>query len=106
MKLSTGKRTFPGRKQVWRVTEGGIARHDVMGLEDETRQDGRALLSRVMRQRRARAPRRCRLPKCSSAAATRVAQLPATVRALENGPPYAVRISDSARPDGAVGCRR
>ena len=49
VKLSTGKRTFPGRKQVWRVTEGGIARHDVMGLEDETAQDGRALLSRVMR---------------------------------------------------------
>ena len=49
VKLSTGKRTFPGRKQVWRVTEGGIAKHDVMGLEDETAQDGRALLSRVMR---------------------------------------------------------
>ena len=49
VKLSSGKRTLPGRKQVWRVTEGGIATHDVMGLDDETGQDGRALLSRVMR---------------------------------------------------------
>jgi nicotinate phosphoribosyltransferase len=92
VKLSTGKRTFPGRKQVWRVTEGGTASHDVMGLEDETGQDGRVLLSRVMRQGVRVAPvvplsevqQRCR---------ARVAQLPATVRALATGAPYAVRVS-------------
>ena len=50
VKLSTGKRTFPGRKQVWRVTENGTATHDVMGLEDEQKQDGRPLLTRVLRQ--------------------------------------------------------
>ena len=94
VKLSTGKRTFPGRKQVWRVTEGGIAKHDVMGLEDETAQDGRALLSRVMRNGvRVTAP--VPLAEVRERCAARVAQLPASVRALENGSPYAVRISDA-----------
>ncbi len=94
VKLSTGKRTFPGRKQVWRVTEGGIAKHDVMGLEDETAQDGRALLSRVMRNGvRVTAP--IPLAEVQERCAARVAQLPASVRALESGSPYAVRISDA-----------
>ena len=94
VKLSTGKRTFPGRKQVWRVTEGGIAKHDVMGLEDETGQDGRALLSRVMRHGvRVTAP--VPLAEVRARCAARVAQLPASVRALESGSPYAVRISDA-----------
>ena len=76
---------------MWRVTEGGIASHDVMGLDDETGQDGRALLSRVMRggvrvapTSAGRGPARC---------AARVAQLPAALRALDSGSPYAVRVS-------------
>jgi nicotinate phosphoribosyltransferase len=94
VKLSTGKRTFPGRKQVWRVTEGGIAKHDVMGLEDETGQDGRAMLSRVMRNGvRVTAP--TPLAEVRERCAARVAQLPDAVRTLENGSPYAVRISDA-----------
>ena len=92
VKLSTGKRTFPGRKQVWRVTEGGIASHDVMGLEDERGQDGRMLLSRVMR-RGARVAPSISLVEVQERCLARVAQLPATVRALETGAPYAVRVS-------------
>ena len=94
VKLSTGKRTFPGRKQVWRVTEEGIATHDVMGLEDETRQDGRALLTRVMRSG-VRVSPAIPLAEVQARCAARVAQLPATLRALEPGPPYTVRISSA-----------
>jgi len=32
-KLSAGKATLPGRKQVWRVRRDGVAAHDVLGLE-------------------------------------------------------------------------
>jgi nicotinate phosphoribosyltransferase len=32
MKRSAGKATWPGRKQVWRVLERGIAARDVIGL--------------------------------------------------------------------------
>ena len=92
VKLSTGKRTFPGRKQVWRVTEGGIARHDVMGLEGERGQDGRALLTRVMRRGERVAPA-VPLEEIRQRAAERLAQLPADVRSLDAGAPYAVRIS-------------
>ena len=92
VKLSTGKRTFPGRKQVWRVTDGGIASHDVMGLDDETGQDGRTLLSRVMRGGVRVAPI-APLAEIRQRCAARVAQLPDAVRALDGGSPYAVRVS-------------
>lgn len=94
VKLSTGKRTFPGRKQVWRVTEGGRAAYDVMGLEGEHAQDGRPLLVRALRQgARVRAPEP--LAEARARCAERVAQLPDAIRAIEPGPPYAVRISEA-----------
>ncbi|MBK5297344.1 MAG: nicotinate phosphoribosyltransferase [Vicinamibacteria bacterium] len=92
VKLSTGKRTFPGRKQVWRVTETGIASHDVMGLADEAGQEGRPLLSEVMR-RGARVAPSAPLDQMRQRCKARVAQLPAALRALESGPPYTVRVS-------------
>ena len=48
VKLSTGKATAPGRKQVWRAVEAGEHR-DVVGLRDETPSSGGApLLEPVM----------------------------------------------------------
>ena len=44
IKLSTGKMTLPGAKQVWRVTNDGLASHDVLGLMDE-KEKGRPLLA-------------------------------------------------------------
>jgi nicotinate phosphoribosyltransferase len=35
IKLSPHKSTLPGRKQIWRIYEGPIAHHDVIGLADE-----------------------------------------------------------------------
>lgn len=92
MKLSAGKRTFPGRKQVWRVTEAGIATHDVIGLDGETGQDGRPLLVRAMR-RGSRVLPPVPIDEVQARTLQRVAQLPAALRALAPGPPYPVRIS-------------
>jgi nicotinate phosphoribosyltransferase len=92
VKLSTGKRTYPGRKQVWRVTEGGVADYDVLGLEGETAQDGRPLLVRAMRQG-VRVLPAAPLEETRQRAAERVAQLPASLRAIAPGPPYTVRLS-------------
>ncbi len=50
MKLSGGKATSPGRKQVWRRVLDGRAVGDIMGLESEAAPpDGRPLLVPVMR---------------------------------------------------------
>ena len=79
-----------------------------MGLEDETAQDGRPLLSRVMRQGVRVAARRCRWSRRSSSGArARVAQLPATcvTGASSTGAPYAVRVS-AARSTQLVRDRR
>lgn len=92
MKLSTGKRTFPGRKQVWRVTEGGTAVHDVIGLEGEMAQDGRPLLVRAMREG-VRALPAIPIEEVRARAFARVAQLPEALRSLGAGPAYPVRIS-------------
>ena len=55
MKLSSGKVSAPGRKQVWRPAEGDHA--DVLGLRDEPMPDGmRPLLEPVMRGGRRLAP--------------------------------------------------
>jgi len=52
LKLSAGKATLPGRKQVWRLREGGAAAHDVLGLAGSAG-DGEPLLREVMRDGRA-----------------------------------------------------
>jgi nicotinate phosphoribosyltransferase len=50
MKLSGGKASYPGRKQVWRRVRNGVAYGDVIGLEDEPGPvDGLPLLMPVMK---------------------------------------------------------
>ena len=49
MKLSTGKVSLPGAKQVFRVRDGpGRLSHDIIGLDHERFPDGEALLEQVM----------------------------------------------------------
>jgi nicotinate phosphoribosyltransferase len=91
LKLSAGKRTFPGRKQVWRVTEHGRARFDVMGLEHE-RLEGHALLKPVMRDGRRIEPPPA-FAQLQRNALDRVAELPQSVTALEGAVPLTLRIS-------------
>jgi nicotinate phosphoribosyltransferase len=91
IKLSAGKQTHPGRKQVWRVAAGGEASHDVLGLAGE-RREGRPLLRCVMRDGRrldstraigdiAERARRCR------------DELPMRVRAIDATESLEVRVS-------------
>lgn len=48
IKLSAGKRTLPGCKQVWRYARNGYIDHDVIALESETLAGARPLLDKVM----------------------------------------------------------
>jgi len=49
LKLSQGKATLPGPKQVWRLAEDGGPASDVLGLaSDDGPQGGRPLLEPVM----------------------------------------------------------
>ncbi|SKA35888.1 nicotinate phosphoribosyltransferase [Enhydrobacter aerosaccus] len=94
-KMSEGKVTWPGCKQVYRhyAADGTIA-GDVVALLDETA-DGEALLHPVMR-----AGRRCgllpRLAEARAHAATSLARLPAPLRRLQASG-VSVRISDGLR---------
>lgn len=84
LKLSPGKATLPGRKQVWRVA----GEHDTIGLEDGT-SDGDPLLREVMRDGLAiwSEP----LAAMRERARRERESLPEAVRALE-ATPYEVRI--------------
>lgn len=89
MKLSEGKRTLPGRKQVFRTHAG-----DTIALAGEEL-PGEPLLRRVMAGGRRVLPR----PPLAAArqdAAARIAALPAPLRALTPAtPPWPVAISDA-----------
>lgn len=93
MKLSTGKRTFPGRKQVWRAERDGAALYDVIGLDAE-QCDGRPLLEIAMRggkRVRIREP----LVDARARQEAAVASLPARLRTIgKRVEPYEVRLSD------------
>ncbi len=81
MKLSTGKRTLPGAKQVFRSSRAHAP--DMLGLRDEAAPPGTSpLLARVMRNgRRERPPPS--ITELRDRCAEEVARLPAEVRALE-----------------------
>lgn len=92
MKLSTGKPVFPGRKQVFRIEEGGTAVRDVLAGYDE-RRPGRPLLSAVMKNGE-RLSSGADLDTIRRYAEAEIAILPERLRELEAcDPPYPVEIS-------------
>ncbi len=94
MKLAASKRTWPGRKQVFRQTSNGMAVRDVLGTANEAL-DGRPLLETVMLdgQRMDKSVRS--LDAIRRHAADSLAELPQFVRGLDLAePPYPVVISD------------
>jgi len=93
VKLSTGKATLPGRKQVWRQTDGaGVLHQDTIALADEPPSgDASPLLVEVMRGGRAVAADR--LPEMRARCRARVEQLPAALRARRGNAAYPVRLS-------------
>jgi len=91
-KRSEGKVTWPGRKQVYRYyTQDGQLNHDIV-TTDRDHRPGEPLLQPVMREGRLLelSPD---LGKVRRHAATQLGQLPESLRALEIGPAYDVRIS-------------
>ena len=102
LKLSPGKVTMPGRKQVFRVAEGGRAGHDVIALRDEEVAGGRPLLAEVMRDgRRLAPPEPLDLVRDRRRAA--VEGLPARLLALHGAyVPYEVRVSEGLEALGRV----
>jgi nicotinate phosphoribosyltransferase len=88
LKLSTGKRTLPGRKQVFRGSDGDvIARYE----EDLS---GEKLLRPVMREGRPILQSRS-LADLRAATAAHLQRLPAELRSLSPAAPHPVRISDA-----------
>ncbi|MQA99797.1 MAG: nicotinate phosphoribosyltransferase [Actinobacteria bacterium] len=97
IKLSAGKATTPGRKQVVRFGDGNDERHDLITLEDEEVAGGRPLLERVMAEghpTRPPEPLAVLKDRCRRA----VTSLPERLLTLEGTPdPYQVRLSSRLR---------
>ena len=91
-KLSEGKVTWPGRKQVWRKrsAEGRIS-GDVVALESAPR-EGESLIVPVMKSG-ARLRAAPTLDEIRSRAAAELARLPEPLRGLKPARPYPVEIS-------------
>jgi nicotinate phosphoribosyltransferase len=94
MKLSPGKQSYPGRKQVWRTLESGRAVEDTIDLADaHDASTDQPLLTRVMANGR----REAQSPSLAAARVrcrTAVASLPESVRRIRGAVPYPVRIGE------------
>src|SRR5919198_3673805 len=95
VKLSPGKETLPGQKQVWRIMRSGRAVEDVITEADEPGPDGAiALLKPAMRGGRRLIPS-LPLPELRADCRRSIDTLPEALRALDApSDVYPVRISD------------
>ncbi|HZT47326.1 MAG TPA: nicotinate phosphoribosyltransferase [Hyphomicrobiaceae bacterium] len=92
-KRSTGKATWPGRKQVWRsYGPDGRMSGDTLSVEDD-RQPGEPLIEPVMRNGR-RLGTRPTLAEIRERTAHALARLPEPLRRLEPGAPYPVQVTE------------
>lgn len=93
-KRSTGKATWPGRKQVWRrYGPDGRMAGDVISIESD-QQDGEPLIQLVMRGGRRIAPAPT-LEESRARAARDLARLPEPLRRLEPEGPYPVQVAEA-----------
>jgi nicotinate phosphoribosyltransferase len=92
LKLSADKRTLPGSKQVWRLSEDRRATGDVLALAEEPSPGGRPLLIRVM-QGGQRLHSTADIEASRRHAADATGELPDGVRRLTDWDAYPVRIS-------------
>ncbi len=95
-KLSEGKATWPGRKQVWRsFGADGRMSGDILSLESDT-QKGETLIVPVMRggKRVAAAPT---LTEIRARAAADLARLPEPLKQLREGASYPVEVADALK---------
>jgi nicotinate phosphoribosyltransferase len=95
-KLSEGKVTWPGRKQVWRSFGGdGRMSGDTLSLESDS-QKGDLLVVPVMRAGKRIAPAPT-LSQIREHAARELARLPEPLRRLEKSDDYPVRLSEKLK---------
>jgi nicotinate phosphoribosyltransferase len=93
-KQSSGKATWPGRKQVWRrLGPDGRMAGDVISLDDD-RQPGEPLLVPVMREGRRLTPSPT-LAEARSRAGRELERLPDALRGLAPGKSYAVVVGEA-----------
>jgi nicotinate phosphoribosyltransferase len=91
LKKSSGKATYPGRKQVYRLLREAQMAGDTIGLENEM-QDGAPLIQKVMeRGKRLKTPEA--LPTLARYAGEQIKALPAELSRLAGTISYPVRIS-------------
>jgi nicotinate phosphoribosyltransferase len=93
-KHSTGKATWPGRKQVWRQygADDRMA-GDIISIEDDN-QDGEPLIQLVMQGGRRVIPSPT-LAESRARVARDLERLPAPLRRLEEGAAYPVQVADA-----------
>ncbi len=96
LKLSTGKATWPGRKQVWRRAAGDGVLEDVVGLADEPGSaSDQPLLEEAMRD--GHRQHRVSVAEARARAARELAALPEIYRALAGRPEPPVQFSPRLR---------
>jgi nicotinate phosphoribosyltransferase len=95
LKLSMGKPILPGRKQVFRISEGDCDMRDIIARSHEDL-PGRALLSTVMRDGRRLSEGMVSLESLRDYAKNQIARLPDRIRAIAPAKqPYQVEISQA-----------
>jgi nicotinate phosphoribosyltransferase len=95
-KRSTGKATWPGRKQVWRhYGPDGRMRRDILSLEEDE-QAGEPLIELVMKGGRRLTPQPT-LAEIRARAARSLERLPGPLRGLEPGASYPVEVADALK---------
>jgi nicotinate phosphoribosyltransferase len=92
-KKSEGKETFPGRKQIFRICEGGRMREDVLALEGD-HEEGLPLIEKVMEQGRRLSPSRD-LSEIARHCREQIQAMPDPLKRLDSAPAYTVRLSAS-----------
>jgi nicotinate phosphoribosyltransferase len=96
MKLSGHKSTFPGAKQVYRLSRDGKFDRDVVACAGETVRDGEALQACVMREGKRLVPSPS-LPEVQRYARQQLSQLPDRYRLLKDAQTYPVEFSDELK---------
>lgn len=105
-KLSPAKRILPGRKQIFRVEEGGRAVRDILARHDEVH-PGRPLLRQVMAGGERLPEGREELAAARARASAEIALLPDRVQGLEPAsPPYPVEVSAALEAELAAATER
>jgi nicotinate phosphoribosyltransferase len=93
-KRSTGKATWPGRKQVWRRYDSdGRMASDVMSLDSDPH-EGEPLIEQVMKDGRRLGPKPA-LSDLRARAARELERLPPPLRDLQPGATYPVEVADA-----------